>query len=108
MKQELKRVDPLSAANVGALVYGLVMCAFALIFFPFFLLAGLLAPSGGSGLGGPLMALGMLVLYPIMGVVMGWISGLLTCAVYNLVVRWCGGLLLEFENVSPGSSSEAA
>ena len=35
MKLELRRVAPLRAANIGAMVYGLLMCAFALIFAPF-------------------------------------------------------------------------
>ena len=74
MKLELKRVDPLRAANIGALVYGLLMGAFALIFFPFFLLLGILAPSDGPGATGPFFAIFMLVFYPVMGVVMGWIS----------------------------------
>ena len=101
MKLELKRVDPLRAANIGALVYGLLMGAFALIFFPFFLLLGILAPSDGPGATGPFFAIFMLVFYPVMGVVMGWISGFLTSVIYNFVIRWSGGLLLEFESVSP-------
>ena len=108
MRQELKRVDPLRAANIGALVYGLLMSAFALIFLPFFLLATILAPSEGLGVAGPFFVILMVVFYPVMGVVMGWISGLLTSAIYNLVVRWSGGLLLEFDVVPPASSSGAA
>ena len=100
MKQELKRVDPLRAANVGALVYGVLMTAFALVFFPFLLLAGLLARSE-AGPGGMLFAGFALVFYPIMGFVMGWITGLLTAAIYNLVIRWSGGLVLEFDLVPP-------
>ena len=103
MRQELKRIDPLRAANIGALVYGLLTSAFALIFLPFFLLASILAPSGGRGVVGPFLVILMIVIYPVLGVVMGWISGLLTSAIYNLVVRWSGGLLLEFDGVPPPS-----
>lgn len=105
MRQELKRVDPLRAANIGALVYGLLTGAFALVFLPFFLLASILAPSEGMGIAGPALVILMLVAYPVMGVVMGWISGLLTSAIYNVVIRWSGGLLLEFDGVPPASSS---
>ena len=98
MKHELRRVDPLRAANIGALVYGLLLSAFALIFSPFVLIFAVLAPSDEGPLGGAVVAMVMLVLYPILGVVMGWISGALTCLIYNLVIRWTGGLLFEFDS----------
>jgi hypothetical protein len=97
MRLELKRIDPLRAANVVALVEGLLLAAFALIFLPFFLLAMLIAPSEGLG---AVWILLMLVLYPVMGVVFGWISGLLGAAIYNFVIRLSGGFLLEFDNLS--------
>ncbi len=108
MKHELRRVAPLRAANVGALVYGLVMGVFALIALPFFLLVPILAPSGGLfGAGGVASAVLVVLVYPVMGLVMGWISGLLTAAIYNFIVRWTGGLLLELDRgaVSPGDAA---
>ncbi len=101
MEHELKRIAPLRAANVTAAVYGLMLTAFALLFFPFLLIALLLGSQQTSEFGGPLFALFLLILYPIMGVVMGWISGLLGSAVYNLVVRWTGGVLFELSVVAP-------
>ena len=105
MKQELKRIAPLRAANISALVYGLLTCVFMLLFSPFFLFAFLLGQSEGVGLAGPLFAFIMLVIYPIMGFVMGWIMGLVGAAIYNLVVRWTGGLLLEFKPVQPDAGT---
>jgi prepilin signal peptidase PulO-like enzyme (type II secretory pathway) len=105
MKQELRRIDPLRAANVGAIVYGLFMGVIAVICFPIFLLADFLAPSEGSGLRGPALAVLILVLYPVMGVVMGWISGFLMSAIYNGIIRWSGGLLLEFDSDSSSSGA---
>ena len=96
MKVEIKRVDPLRTANVLALVYGLLMAAFALLFSPFILLGVILSPTGGIGAGGGLFAVFFLVVYPIMGLVMGWISGYLTSAIYNFIIRWTGGVRLEF------------
>ena len=106
MKHELRRVHPLRAANVGALVYGLVLGAFALIALPFILLAAIFAPSGEIGIGGVGFAMILILVYPVMGLVMGWISGLLTSAIYNFIVRWTGGLLLEFDRgaVSPSDA----
>ena len=107
MKHELRKVHPLRAANVGALVYGLVMGACALIALPFILLAAIVAPAGEFGAGGVGFAVFFVLVYPVMGLVMGWISGLVTAAVYNLIVRWTGGLLLEFDRgaVSPSDAA---
>jgi hypothetical protein len=107
MKHELRRVHPLRAANVGALVYGLVMGVLALIAFPFLLLFAMFAPPGASGAGGIGFAVFFILLYPVMGLVMGWISGLLTSAVYNFIVRWTGGLLFEVD-CETASPSDAA
>ena len=103
MEYELRRVHPLRAANVGALVYGIVMGVCALIALPFFMLVAMFAPSGEFGVGGAAFAVLLVLVYPVMGLVMGWITGLLTSAVYNFIVRWTGGLLLEFDRgaVSP-------
>jgi len=108
MKRELRRIDPLRAANISALVSGLMAAAFAVIFLPFVLFAAILAPPDEFGLAGPFFFGFMLIFYPIMGVVMGWIGGLLGAAIYNLVVRWCGGLLLEFADVPPAASPGTA
>ena len=106
MKHELRKVHPLRAANVGALVYGLGMGVFSLIALPFFLLGAIFAPSGEFGAVGVGVGLIIVLVYPVMGLVMGWISGLLTSAIYNLIVRWTGGLLLEFDS-GAGISSDA-
>ena len=104
MKHELRRVDPLRTANIGALVYGLMLAVFALFFSPFFLMAGLFMPSEGPA-GGTFFLGFMLLLYPFFGAVMGWISGLLTSVIYNVIVRWTGGLLLEFDGSAPTPAS---
>ena len=108
MKYELKRVEPLRAANIGALLYGLIMTVFSLIFIPFVLLAGLFAPSREPGAPEPFFWVLMLCFYPLLGVVMGWISGILTSATYNLIIRWTGGLLLELDGSMPTSGSGTA
>ena len=100
MKQELRRIDPLRTANISGLVYGLVMTVFAVIVAPIFMVAMLLAPSDGVGVAPMMLPALALVLYPVMGLVMGWISGLLSSAIYNLVIRWTGGLLFEFDAVA--------
>ena len=58
-------------------------------------------------LSGVAFAVILILVYPVMGLVMGWISGLLTSAIYNFIVRWTGGLLLEFDRgaVSPSDAA---
>ena len=102
MRQELMHVAPLGAANITALVYLLMTLVIVLIFSPIFLIMADLAPSEETWLAGPFFMIFFLLLYPVMGVVMGWISGLVMSASYNLIVRWTEGLLVEFNGVSSG------
>ena len=108
MTHELKRVDPMRAANVGALLYGLMMAAFSLIVVPFLMLLAMFTPADEPGAIGFLFPLMFLFLYPVMGLVMGWISGLLASAIYNFIIRWTGGLLFEFEGTAAKPSDGAA
>jgi hypothetical protein len=97
MRFELKRVEPLRAANIGALVYGIMMAAFAVLFAPFLLLGMWLAPTGGQNTIGLTATAIMFCCYPLMGLVLGWLSGLVSSAAFNLVVGLTGGLVLHFD-----------
>jgi len=90
---ELRRVEPLRAANIAGVVYAILTAAIAIVALPFFLVATALLPSGDAGAPGVFAF--FLLLYPVLGAVMGWLSGLLTSAIYNVVVRWTGGLQFE-------------
>jgi hypothetical protein len=103
MTYELKRVEPMKAANIAALVYGLLMFAFMIILSPIFVLAVLFDPSGGIGAMGMVFPLLFLVVYPILGLVMGWLSGLLSAVIYNCVARWIGGLLFDLDGTALGT-----
>lgn len=93
----LRRIDPLSFAKV----YGVVVAAVA---FVFSLPAGcmvsmfgsLSSEYGGSEFGAGL-GLFMLIVYPIMGLIFGFIGGFVMAWVYNLVAGRIGGIELEFE-----------
>jgi len=96
--RELKRIYPLRAANIAGLatflVYGAI-CALALPFIVVLFVVG--AATEEPGVLGALFLIPMLLVYPIIGGVFGWLFGGLYALIYNLVVRWTGGLLLEFE-----------
>lgn len=106
MVLELKRVDPLRTANILGLINGLMMIVFVLLFVPFLMVMVLATAANDSGMGGigPLMMFFLMLFYPILGAITGWISGLLGAAIYNLIVRWTGGLRLTFEQTAePGT-----
>jgi hypothetical protein len=110
MKHELRRVAPLRAANVSAIVYSILMGLMSLISVPFFLLATVLqrpGPTGPGAVAGPIIAVMMLILYPVMGAVMGWVMGLAGAAIYNYIIRWTGGLLVDLQQVQDAPTAYA-
>ncbi|HTK81681.1 MAG TPA: hypothetical protein VL633_05270 [Bacteroidota bacterium] len=101
MKIEIRHVTPMRLANVMALIYGCMMTVFAVIFLPFFLLIMRLSPKAGAdGGASSLVMVFMLCLYPVMGLIIGWLSGLLGATVFNFIVRWTGGVLVEWDEIN--------
>ncbi|MEO6971323.1 MAG: DUF3566 domain-containing protein [Chthoniobacterales bacterium] len=101
MTRRIKRIAPLQAGKMLAVVYGCM----GLIFLPFFALAGVLgafaqhahsSQAAPAALVGGLM-IGMGVFMPIIYGVMGFIFGVIGAALYNLVARWIGGIEVEVE-----------
>ena len=90
---EIVRIDPLRAANVIALVYGAIMLAFSLFAVPWLLLMPIETGSGDPVNRGPLLAFA--VLYPIFGLLIGWLTGLLSASCYNLIARRIGGIRVQ-------------
>ncbi len=99
--RRLKRIAPLQAGKMLAVIYGCL----GLIFLPFFVLAGMLGAfaqhaqseqaAPAALLGG--VFIGMALVFPIMYAAMGFLLGVIGSAVYNLVARWIGGLEFEVE-----------
>ncbi len=98
MTRHIKRIAPLQAGKVLAVLYGFM----GLIFLPFFVLAGLLgAFAGHDQSGSGALAAGFMLIMgifmPIAYAVMGFIFGVLGAALYNLIARWIGGFEVEVE-----------
>ena len=94
MKKQLKSISPLRAGIVLAVMYGIIGC----IILPFFLIAavfGAHASSGGAMIGGAFFA----IFIPIFYAIAGFIGGVISAFVYNLVAKWTGGLEFEVEDV---------
>ncbi len=101
MTRRLKRIAPLQAGKIFAILYGLM----GLIFLPFFALAAILgafAEQAQPGHAAPAaiaggLLLGMGIAMPIFYAVMGFVIGIISSALYNLIARWVGGLEFEVE-----------
>ncbi|HLC67553.1 MAG TPA: hypothetical protein VJI12_01590 [archaeon] len=81
----LKRIDPLSAAKVEAVI---------LAIFGFIVGIGMTAFS--SMMGFPYGAISIVIL-PIMYGVVGFVVGAIGAVVYNAIAGWIGGIKLDFE-----------
>ncbi len=95
MKRELTNISPLRAGIVLAVLYG----SLGLLIAPFFILMAILglASKGGApaAFGGVFFA----ILFPVMYAAAGFVGGVIAAAVYNLVVRFTGGLEFEVREV---------
>ena len=94
---KIKKIGVLSLAKIFGILYAFV----GLIFGAFITLFALVAPAFSSsntpGLFGALFGVGAIILLPIFYGVLGFVSGLITAALYNLVCSWIGGLEVETE-----------
>jgi hypothetical protein len=98
MKVRIKNINPVQLGLVLAVLYAILGLIFALFFAPFMAVMGSLAPmgtlgrpSGGMGVGS---ALAVIVIFPIVYAVAGFIGGVIVAFVYNLVAGWTGGIEL--------------
>lgn len=90
----VKRVGPLSAATVSAVVYAL----FGLLVGIGVAIASLVAPVAAIPfLRGPLLGAVAVVALPVAYAAIGFVLGLVGAAVYNLAARLAGGITLLLE-----------
>jgi hypothetical protein len=102
-KKRLKSVNPLRAGLVLGVLYAIMIFIAVLVIIPFGL-TGLFSGSNsiggteaaGMGIG---MGLGMLILGPLIYGVVGFIGGVISAWIYNLVAKLTGGLEFTLEDV---------
>ena len=99
---EIRRFDPARAGRVLAILYGAMFGLLTIFMIPMIFLA----PSGPQPEAAPPKAFFffMLIVYPIFGAVMGWITGQLGSRIYNWVARKYGGLLVDVSPVQNAAS----
>jgi hypothetical protein len=92
MKTRIERMSP----HQNGKVFAIMMAVSSLVFLvPFVLLAGAAAP---KGMGLPMF---MILLLPLMYLVLGYLMVALGCWIYNILVRFTGGIEFESRSVEP-------
>lgn len=89
MKKRLTRIGPLRAGIVLAVFYGIV----ALLIAPVILIAGVLGATKGAP--SVIAGVAIAVVAPFLYAAIGFVAGVVSAALYNLIARFTGGL--EFE-----------
>ena len=97
MTKRLQRVAPVQCGVVLGALYG----AISLIFVPFILLITLVAPKQGNGAGVFGVGIIMIVLFPLIYAILGFIGGIISAAVYNVIASWTGGLEFTVVDAPP-------
>jgi hypothetical protein len=109
MQLELRRVSPIRAANIVALLYGISMLVFAV---PMFAVFSLVPEPPAADPQQPPMALStfrwLLLAYPVFGLVFGWFGGLVGSYLYNAIAARLGGFKVEFTSIDSPSTAPAA
>ncbi len=93
---KIKRIGVLSMGKI----YGMLCAIMGLIFgaiMTLVSLVGLAISSSSTGMFGVLFGVGAIIFLPIVYGVMGFIMGLITALLYNLIASWVGGLEVETE-----------
>jgi hypothetical protein len=100
MTKRIQRIAPLQLGIVLAVLYGVL----SLIAVPFILIASLAGAKAHGGLapfgGGMIVA----ILIPFLYAALGFIGGIITAAIYNLIASWTGGIeltLADAPNATP-------
>lgn len=96
----IKRLKNISPVQCGV-VLGALYAAISLIIVPFIILVMLVAPKQGNGAGIFAGSMVFVIFIPIIYGVMGFIGGIISAAIYNLIASWTGGLEFTLADVPP-------
>ncbi len=104
MNLKLKRIAPLQAGKMLAAFYGLLSLLVVPFMFVAMTVAGMAARSQGGAPPFPFilgMGMGFMLLLPFLYALMGFLFGVISAWVYNLLTKWIGGFEFEFEPTTP-------
>jgi hypothetical protein len=87
MIKRISRIAPLQCGIVLMALYGFL----SLIAVPFILIGVLVSPNSHNNAGAGILV-GLAILVPIMYAVLGFLAGVISAAIYNLVAKLTGGI----------------
>lgn len=90
---QVKRLSPHQNGKVFGVLFGLVSLVFIL---PFVMLAAAFSPQTGLGN----MGIGFFLFFPLIYLVMGYITTAIGCGVYNMVYKFVGGIEYDAEQLA--------
>jgi hypothetical protein len=93
MQREIVHIAPIRAANVMSIVYATAFAVFSLSALPFYMFVPFHDPQGNA-LNPVSMAI-VLLLYPVLGAVMGWVGTASMAWLYNVIAPRVGGIRLD-------------
>jgi hypothetical protein len=106
---ELRRVSPLRAANIVAILYAVSMLIVAI---PMFAVFSLLPEASTVDPQKQQLAWStfrwILLAYPVFGLIFGWFGGLIGSCLYNAIAGTLGGFQLEYLSTGNPSQSPVA
>lgn len=92
----ISRIEPVSLARIQGLIYAAIGLLIGLPAGCIALIGGGFA-GGAEGLGIGAMGVAAVIVYPLMLGIMGFLAGLLTAFVYNVVADRVGGVEIDVE-----------
>jgi hypothetical protein len=104
MTRRIKKIAPMQAGKMLGVLYACM----GLLFLPFFALAGLVGAFAqqsqqAQATGGPpaviigAMMFGFGIFMPVFYGIFGFVFGVISAAIYNLIAHWIGGIEVEVE-----------
>jgi hypothetical protein len=93
--RRIKRFAPLQLGKMMGICYGIM----GLLFCPIFLLMALMSPHlpPQQRVGVMAFGTGFAIAMPFIYAIMGFVGGIVSAFVYNLIARWVGGVEVEVE-----------
>jgi hypothetical protein len=102
----IRRFGVLSVGKIMGLTYALIGLIAGALFSLFAIMGSAIsaaAADSSAGLAGMLFGAGAIIMFPIFYGILGFIGGLLTAAIYNLVAGFTGGI--EMELAAPATAA---
>jgi hypothetical protein len=97
-KREIKKVDPFSLAKVLGILYALLGVIIGLMFAAWGSVMSNLHMAESDETTKTILSffgIGSIIFFPILYGIIGLVAGVITAALYNVVARWVGGVMIE-------------